>query len=63
MGSVRHFVQKDDTLTIFVSSAAWAARWRYALPGVWPQAQAFRPAIARCVVKIQPAAASTGART
>lgn len=61
--AVAHYVEHGDTLTIFVRSAAWAARWRYALPTLDTEAEAFRPVIKKRVVKIQPAAASTGART
>jgi hypothetical protein len=63
LAAVGHYVEKDGTLTIFVTSAAWAARMRYALPALWPAAMQFRPAVSRWVVKVQPAAASTGART
>ena len=56
-------VERDGTLTLRVRSAEWAARLRYALPTIWPAVQEFRPQLLRCVVKVQPAAASTGART
>jgi len=62
LAAIGHFVEKDGTLTIFVGSAAWAARLRYALPDLWPAASGFRPGIARWKVKIQPVAARTGAR-
>ncbi|MBM4209197.1 MAG: DUF721 domain-containing protein [Gammaproteobacteria bacterium] len=63
LAAIGHYVEKDGTLTIFVDSAAWAARLRYALPDLWPAASEFRPGIARWTVKIQPVAARTGART
>lgn len=61
--AIGHYVEKDGTLTVFVDSAAWAARLRFALPPIWDDAQAFRPGVVRWAVKIQPAAARTGART
>jgi hypothetical protein len=61
--AIGHYVEKDGTLTVFVGSAAWAARLRYELPALWTAAREFRPGVARWVVKIQPVAASTGART
>ena len=63
LAAVSNFVERDGTLTILVRSAEWAARLRYALPAIWSAAQEFRPEIARWTVKVQPAAASTGART
>ena len=61
--AIGHYVEKDGTLTVFVSSAVWAARLRFELPAHWEAARQFRPAVVRWAVKIQPVAASTGART
>ena len=61
--AIGHYVEKDGTLVIFVGSAVWAARLRYELPALWSAAREFRPGVARWLVKIQPVAASTGART
>lgn len=61
--AISHYVERDGTLTILVRSAEWAARLRYTLPSLWSAAQQFRPTLARWLVKVQPAAASTGART
>ena len=63
LAAVSHFVERDGTLSILVRSAEWAARLRYSLPPLWSAAREFRPGLVRWVVKIQPAAASTGART
>jgi hypothetical protein len=63
LGAVSHYVERDGTLSILVRSAEWAARLRYSLPPLWAAAQEFRPGLKRWVVKVQPAAASTGART
>jgi hypothetical protein len=63
LAAIGHYVEKDGTLTIFVDSASWAARLRFALPDLWDAAREFRPSIARWAVKIQPVAARTGART
>ena len=60
--AIGHYVEKDGTLTIFVNSAAWAARLRFALPELWSAAREFRPGTERWTVKIQPVAARTGAR-
>lgn len=62
-GAIGHYVEKDGTLTVFVHSASWAARLRFELPALWDAARDFRPGLARWVVKIQPVAARTGART
>jgi hypothetical protein len=61
--SIVHYVERDGTLTVQASSASWAARLRFALPALLEDAQAFRPGIKKFVVKVQPVAASTGART
>lgn len=63
LGAIVHYVEREGTLTVHASSAAWAARLRYALPALEAEARAFRPAVRKFVVKIQPVAASTGART
>lgn len=61
--AIVHYVERDGTLTVYASSASWAARLRYALPELIEEARSFRPAVKKLVVKIQPVAASTGART
>ncbi len=61
--AIGHYAEKEGTLTIFVASAAWAARLRFELPALWLAAREFRPAVQRWAVKVQPVAASTGART
>lgn len=61
--AIVHYVERDDTLTLHASSASWAARLRFALPDLTDEAKAFRPTVKKFVVKIQPVAASTGART
>jgi predicted nucleic acid-binding Zn ribbon protein len=60
---ISHVVEKDGVLTVCVSSAAWSARLKFALAECWPAVVAQRPTLQRWVVKIQPVAASTGART
>jgi predicted nucleic acid-binding Zn ribbon protein len=60
---ISHFVEKDGVLTVYVSSAAWSARLKFALAECWPAVIAEQPTLQRWVVKIQPVAASTGART
>ncbi len=61
--AIVHYVERDGTLTLHASSASWAARLRFALPALTDEARTFRPAVKKFVVKIQPVAASTGART
>jgi len=61
--AIVHYVERDGTLTLQASSAAWAARLRFALPTFSDQAKAFRPTVKKIVVKVQPVAAKTGART
>ena len=63
MGEISHFVEKDGVLTVYVSSAAWSARLKFALAECWTAVLAERPTLQRWVVKVQPVAASTGART
>jgi len=62
-GEISHFVEKDGVLTVYVSSAAWSARLKFALAECWTAVVAERPTLQRWVVKVQPVAASTGART
>lgn len=61
--AISHYVERDGTLTVFARSAAWSARVRFALAECWPEVGAHRPTVKRYVVRVQPAAASTGART
>jgi hypothetical protein len=61
--AIVHYVERDGTLTLHASSASWAARLRFALPALTDEAKTFRPVVKKFVVKIQPVAASTGART
>jgi hypothetical protein len=61
--AIVHYVEREGTLTLHASSASWAARLRFALPALTDEAKTFRPAVKKFVVKIQPVAASTGART
>lgn len=61
--AISHYVERDGTLTIFVSSAAWSARLRFALAECGSALSAYRPSIKRYAVRVQPAAANTGART
>ena len=42
--------------------AAWSARLRFAIAEHWPAAQQAAPGLKRWSVRVQPAAASTGAR-
>lgn len=61
--AISHYVERDGTLTIFVSSAAWSARLRFALAECGSALSAYRPSVKRYAVRVQPAAANTGART
>lgn len=63
LAAIVNYVERDGTLTVHASSASWAARLRFALPDLADDARAFRPAVKKMVVKVQPVAASTGART
>ncbi|MBM4191481.1 MAG: DUF721 domain-containing protein [Gammaproteobacteria bacterium] len=63
LAAIVNFVERDGTLTIHVSSASWAARLRLALPDLADEVRTFRDAVKKVVVKVQPVAASTGART
>ncbi len=62
-GRVTQVVERDGVVTIYAASAAWSARLRFALPEHWPAALEAAPGIKRWTVRVQPAAASTGART
>jgi hypothetical protein len=61
--AIVNYVERDGTLTLQASSASWAARLRFALPTLSDQAKVFRPTVKKIVVKVQPVAAKTGART
>ncbi len=54
---------RDGRLVMYVESAAWSARLRYALAEHWPAVQYAHPELHEWTVKVQPAAASAGART
>lgn len=56
--AVSHYVEQGGKLTVFVSSAAWSARMRFALAELWPQLQLEHPQLSSWTVRIQPAAAS-----
>lgn len=60
---ISHYVERDGTLTVFVSSAAWSARLRFVLAEHWPAIVENAPTLTRWAVRVQPAAARTGART
>jgi hypothetical protein len=47
-------VERDTTLVIFASSAAWSARLRYALTELEPQIRAAAPALASIAVRVRP---------
>lgn len=55
---VSHYVEQAGKLTVFVSSAAWSARMRFALAELWPQLLLEQPQLTSWAVRIQPAAAS-----
>ena len=55
--------ESEGRLAVSAKSAAWSARLRYALAECWPALRAEHPQLKDYVVRIQPAAASTGART
>jgi hypothetical protein len=61
-GQVTHVVERDGALSIYAASAAWSARLRFAVAEHWPAAQEAAPGLKRWSVRVQPAAASTGAR-
>jgi hypothetical protein len=59
---VTQVVERDGTLSVYAASAAWSARLRFAIAEHWPAAQQAAPGLKRWSVRVQPAAASTGAR-
>lgn len=59
---VTQVVERDGVLSIYAASAAWSARLRFAMAEHWPAALAASPGLKRWTVRVQPAAASTGAR-
>jgi hypothetical protein len=56
--AVSHYVEQGGKLTVFVASAGWSARMRFALAELWPELQREWPQLNAWAVKIQPAAAS-----
>ena len=63
LAQVTQVVERDGALSVYASSAAWSARLRFALAEHWSAARAACPGLKRWAVRVQPAAASTGART
>lgn len=63
LAQVTQIVERDGALSVYAASAAWSARLRFALAEHWPAAREACPALKRWSVRVQPAAASTGART
>lgn len=61
-GQVTQVVERDGVLSVYAASAAWSARLRFAVAEQWPAAQQAAPGLKRWSVRVQPAAASTGAR-
>ena len=59
---VTQVVERDGALSVYAASAAWSARLRFAMAEHWPAAQQAAPGLKRWSVRVQPAAASTGAR-
>ncbi|MFM7625235.1 MAG: hypothetical protein ACKO7G_01985 [Gammaproteobacteria bacterium] len=59
---VTQVVERDGVLSVYAASAAWSARLRFALAEHWPAALEAAPGLKRWSVRVQPAAASTGAR-
>ena len=59
---VTQVVERDGALSVYAASAAWSARLRFAIAEHWPAAQQAAPELKRWSVRVQPAAASTGAR-
>jgi hypothetical protein len=59
---VTQVVERDGALSVYAASAAWSARLRFAIAEHWPAAQQASPGLKRWSVRVQPAAASTGAR-
>ena len=62
-GQITQIVERDGALSVYAASAAWSARLRFALAEHWPAAQQAAPGLKRWSVRVQPAAASTGAPT
>ena len=60
---VTQVVERDGSVTVYAANAAWSARLRFALAEHWPAAREASPGIKRWTVRVQPAAASTGAPT
>jgi predicted nucleic acid-binding Zn ribbon protein len=60
---VTQIVEREGGLTVYAESAAWSARLRFAIAEHWDAVQAASPGISRWAVRVQPAAARTGART
>jgi hypothetical protein len=63
VAQVSQIVEREGGLTLYARSAAWSARLRFAMAEHWGAAQAASPGLERWAVRVQPAAASTGART
>ena len=61
-GQVTQVVERDGALCVYAASAAWSARLRFAVAELWPAAQQAEPGLKRWSVRVQPAAASAGAR-
>lgn len=59
---VTQVVERDGSVTVYTANAAWSARLRFAIGEHWPAAQQAAPGLKRWSVRVQPAAASTGAR-
>lgn len=59
---VTQVVERDGALSVYAASAAWSARLRFAIAEHWPAARQAAPGLKRWSVRVQPAAASTGAR-
>ena len=47
-------VEREHTLVIFATSAAWSARLRYAITELEPQIRAAAPALADIAVRVLP---------
>jgi hypothetical protein len=60
---ITQIVEREGALTVYAGSAAWSARLRFAMAEHWEAARAASPGIERWSVRVQPVAASTGART
>lgn len=62
-GHIASVSEREGKLVVYAESAAWSARLRYAVAECWTALQAERPQLRDWAVKVQPAAASAGART